>query len=81
MLWNTSEWLEKRLIGTVSHIEKDVYIADGTWLCVNSIVLPGVSITGKGVIVAAGAVVTKDITENFVVVGGILAQIVKRLQK
>ena len=38
-MMDTSEWIEKRLIGTVSHIEKDVYIADGTWLCVNSIVL------------------------------------------
>ena len=80
-MMDTSEWIEKRLIGTVSHIENDVYIADGTWLCVNSIVLPGVSIIGKGVIVAAGAVVTKDITDDFVVVAGIPAQIVKRLQK
>ena len=39
------------------------------------------SLVGKGVIVAAGAVVTKDITDDFVVVAGIPAQIVKRLQK
>lgn len=76
-----SQWVEKRLTDTIEHIEKDVYIADGTWLCVNSIVLPGVSILGKGVIVAVGAVVTKDITEDYVVVGGIPAQIINKLKK
>ncbi len=61
------------------HTQGDVYIGEGTWLCVNSIVLPGVKITGKGVVVAAGAVVTKDITEDYVVVGGVPARIVKRM--
>lgn len=63
------------------HIGLDVHIGEGTWLCVNSIVLPGVNISGKGVIVAAGAVVTKDISEDYVVVAGVPARIVKRLQK
>ncbi len=61
------------------HIQEDVYVGDGTWLCINSLVLPGVKITGKGVVVAAGAVVTTDITEDNVVVGGIPAKIIKRL--
>ena len=61
------------------HTQGDVYIGDGAWLCINSIVLPGVHITGKGVIVAAGAVVTKDITEDYVVYGGVPAKLVKRL--
>lgn len=77
---DTSEWVEQRLAGTLDHVEKEVYLADGTWLCVNSVVLPGVHITGKGVIVAAGAVVTQDITEDYVVVGGIPARIIKRLK-
>ena len=76
---NTAEWKQKRLNETLEHIEGDVYIGDGTWLCVNSIVLPGVQITGKGVIVAAGAIVTHDITEDFVIVGGIPAKIIKHL--
>ena len=63
------------------HIGLDVNIGEGTWLCVNSIVLPGVNISGKGVIVAAGAVVTKDISEDYVVVAGVPAQIVKRYLK
>ena len=63
----------------VPHVALDVHIGEGTWLCVNSIVLPGVNISGKGVIVAAGAVVTKDIKEDYVIVGGVPAQIIKRL--
>lgn len=61
------------------HTAKTVRLAEGTWLCVNSIVLPGVNISGKGVIVAAGAVVTEDITEDYVVVAGVPARIVKKL--
>lgn len=73
-------WLEEE--NTVrSHVSKPVYIADGTWLCINSVVLPGVSIRGKGCIVAAGAVVTNDIDEDYVIVGGVPARIVKRLNK
>lgn len=62
------------------HIQGDVFIGEGTWLCINSIVLPGVKITGKGVIVAAGAVVTHDITEDYVIVGGVPAKIIKHLK-
>ena len=61
------------------HTQGDVYIGDGTWLCINSIVLPGVKITGNGVIVAAGAVVTKDITESNMVYGGVPAKLIRRL--
>lgn len=77
---DTSYWVDEQY-KEHRHMEADVYIADGTWLSINSIVLPGVKITGKGVIVAAGAVVTHDIDEDYVVVGGVPARIVKRLQK
>lgn len=33
---DTSKWVEKRLAGTLDHVEREVYLADGTWLCVNS---------------------------------------------
>lgn len=42
---------------------KPVHIGNGCWLCVNSTVLPGVSIGDKCVI-AAGAVVNKDCRQN-----------------
>lgn len=76
---STELWKENRLDGSLPHVAGEVFIGDGTWLCINSIVLSGVKITGKGVIVAAGSVVTKDITEDFVVVGGVPAKIIKRM--
>lgn len=76
---DTTHWKEMRLTQTVPHTQSDVYIGDGTWLCINSIVLPGVKINGKGVIVAAGAVVANDINDDYVVVGGIPAKIIKKL--
>jgi acetyltransferase-like isoleucine patch superfamily enzyme len=41
-------------------VSKDIEIADGCWLGAGSIILPGVKVGYKSVI-AAGAVVTKDI--------------------
>lgn len=40
--------------------EAEIRIGKGAWLCVNVVVLKGVSI-GEGAIVAAGAVVTRDV--------------------
>lgn len=75
-----SKWIEEE--GKVrSHVEPPVFIADGCWLCINSIVLPGVKITGKGVVVAAGAVVASDITEDHVLVGGVPGKVIKKLSK
>lgn len=71
-------WMDERYKEHI-HTQAPVYIGEGTWLCINSIVLPGVSITGKGVVVAAGAVVTHDITEDYCIVGGVPARIVRRL--
>lgn len=55
-----------------------VKIGNNCWVCANAIILPGVNITGEYVVVAAGAVVTKDINESRVVVAGAPAEIVKR---
>jgi maltose O-acetyltransferase len=54
--------------------EKTVTIGDDVWLGRNVIVMPGVTI-GKGAIVAASSVVTKDVAE-FNIVGGIPASII-----
>ena len=51
-----------------------VYIGDYCWICSYSIILPGVSI-GEGAVVAAGAVVTKDV-EPWTVVGGVSAKVI-----
>jgi acetyltransferase-like isoleucine patch superfamily enzyme len=49
-----------------------VVIEDFAWISCRAVVLPGVRI-GKGAVVAAGAVVTKDV-EPFAVVGGVPAK-------
>lgn len=59
---------------------KKVTIGNDVWIGANAIILPGVSI-GNGCIIAAGAVVTKDVPD-FAVVGGNPAKIIKtRTQK
>ena len=49
-----------------------VLIEDYTWICTRSIILPGTTIS-RGAVVAAAAVVTKDVPE-MTVVGGIPAK-------
>lgn len=55
--------------------EKDVMIGDNVWLGSHVVVLPGVRI-GENTIIAAGAVVSKDIPAN-VIAGGVPAKIIK----
>lgn len=54
-----------------------ITIGENVWIGSNAVVVPGVSI-GDGAIVAAGAVVTKDVPPN-AVVGGVPARVIKTL--
>ena len=54
-----------------------VVIGDDVWIGANAVILPGVTI-GRHVVVAAGAVVTKDVPDNCVV-GGFPAKVLKDL--
>ena len=54
-----------------------VVIGDDVWIGANAVILPGVTI-GRHVVVAAGAVVTKDVPDNCVV-GGVPAKVLKDL--
>ncbi|MGI6721862.1 MAG: sugar O-acetyltransferase [Anaerovoracaceae bacterium] len=54
-----------------------VNIGRDVWIGGNCTILPGVTI-GNNVVVAAGAVVTKDVPDNCVV-GGVPAKIIKRI--
>ena len=56
---------------------KPVHIKRNAWLGVNVTVLPGVTI-GENAVVGAGAVVTKDVPDNAVVVGN-PAKVIKYL--
>lgn len=51
-----------------AHVEAPVRIGAGTWLGARSMVMPGVTI-GKRVLVAAGAVVTRDVPDDVLVAG------------
>ena len=54
-----------------------IIIGKNVWLGSNATILPGITI-GKNSIIAAGAVVTKDVPEN-VITGGNPAKIIKRI--
>ncbi len=54
---------------------KPVVIGDDIWIGTRVTILPGVKI-GNGVIIGAGAVVTKDIPD-YAIVGGVPAKIIK----
>lgn len=55
---------------------KDVYINDNVWIGENVVVLPGVSI-GKGAIIGASSVVTKDV-EDYTIIAGNPAKVIKK---
>ena len=54
-----------------------IHIKRNAWIGANVTILPGVTV-GENSVVAAGAVVSKDIPDN-VVVGGVPAKIIKYL--
>ena len=50
------------------HVKKEIIIEDYVWIATNAIILPGVHI-GKGAVVGAGAVVSKDVLAGQIVIG------------
>ena len=58
---------------------RPVTIGDDVWIGTNAVVLPGVTI-GSHCVVAAGAVVTKDVPDH-TLVGGVPAKVIKSLVK
>lgn len=55
-----------------------IHIKKNAWIGANATILPGVTI-GENAIVAAGAVVSKDVPDN-TVVGGIPAKVIKKIE-
>lgn len=55
----------------------DIVVGEGSWICMDSVILPGVTI-GSGSIIAAGSVVTKNVPCNELW-GGIPAKKIKDL--
>ena len=69
MIYNSEHDLEKE---DFSAREEPVEIKDYVFIGPRAIILPGVTI-GKGAVIAAGAVVTKDVAD-FTIVGGVPAK-------
>ena len=58
---------------------KPVVIGDDVWIGANAVILPGVTI-GRHVVVAAGAIVTKDVPD-YSLVAGVPAKEIKKLRE
>ncbi|MDY0989389.1 DapH/DapD/GlmU-related protein [Flavobacterium sp. CFBP9031] len=59
-------------------IGKPILIKKNAWIGANATILPGVTI-GENAVVAAGAVVSKDVPDN-TIVGGVPAKFIKNIQ-
>lgn len=59
------------------HKKAPIFIGDYAWIATNAIVLPGVSI-GKGAVVGAGAVVSKNVNDYAIVIGNPAKEIEKK---
>jgi acetyltransferase-like isoleucine patch superfamily enzyme len=62
------------------HVKARIIIEDYVWIAVNAIILPGVHI-GRGAVVGAGAVVSKDVEAGSIVVGNPAKPILKKRTK
>lgn len=60
-------------------IPSPIKIGNKVWIGSNATILPSVTI-GEGAIIAAGAVVTKDVDENSIV-GGVPAKLIRKIKK
>lgn len=59
------------------HKKKPIEIGDYAWIATNAIILPGVKI-GKGAVVGAGAVVSKNVKDYSIVIGNPAKEIDKK---
>lgn len=57
---------------------EDIVIGDGCWIGMGAVVLPGVHL-GPGTVVAAGAIVKSSFPQGRVLVGGVPAKLLKRI--
>ncbi|UTY39946.1 hypothetical protein NMU03_03840 [Allocoprobacillus halotolerans] len=56
----------------------NTYIGDDVWICANSTIVGDVKITGKFVVIAAGSVVTENISESYCLYAGVPAKLIKK---
>lgn len=63
------------------HSDKSIIIGENCWVGANAMILPGVELRGHGIIVGAGSVVTKSFDEDYVLIAGNPAKIMKKFNK
>lgn len=63
-------------MNTQGGTDEPIVIEDDVWICYGSTICAGVHV-GKGAVIAAGAVVTKDVPD-YCVVGGVPARVLKK---
>jgi maltose O-acetyltransferase len=59
-------------------IDKKILIGDDVWIGSHAVIMPGISI-GKGAVIGAGSVVTKDVKEH-TIVAGVPAKLIKQIK-
>lgn len=69
------DWVIRKLKKKRMTVRKGKIVGNDVWIGANASILAGVHV-GDGAVIAAGAVVTKDIPPN-AVVGGVPARIIK----
>jgi len=69
----------REILGEEGNKIAPVVIKRGAWVAVNCVVLPGVTI-GENSIIAAGSVVTKDISP-YSIAGGVPAKVIKVIER
>ena len=76
MIWSSNHAIDRLDVAIMhqGYTRAAVSIGDGAWLGANCVILPGVHV-GDGAVVAAGAVVTRDVPE-YAIVGGVPARII-----
>lgn len=65
----------KSVDGRLQHNEKPVLIGNDVWIGIRAMIMPGVTI-GDGSVIAAGAIVTRDVPP-YAIVAGVPAKVVR----
>ena len=68
----------EKFINQQGHNFNDILIGENVWIGSNCIILSGVKI-GERAVIAAGAVVNKDVDKN-TIVGGVPARVIKKIK-
>jgi len=69
---------DQHVLGNPNEANAPVVIGDDVWIGCRAIILKGVRV-GRGAVIGAGSVVTKDVPE-YTVAGGVPAKVIKTLR-